>query len=164
LTFQCKYQAEDYVNGYTAYAKRSSRRWVTRFFWTMAILMVAIALLGSFGPRPSSWSPVPLYVLAVFWFYYAGTVWKRAGRRAFSGRPELAQEFAVDLNETGVAFAGPVSQTRWTWPAFIKFVEGEKVFLIHLSPCAFVIFPKRLLTNEQVEQVRTLLTQKLPAK
>jgi hypothetical protein len=130
----------------------------------MAILMLAIALLGSFGPKQNSWSPLPLYVLAVFWLYYAFTVWKKAGRRAFAGRPELGQDFSVDVDDTGVTFAGPISQTRWTWPAFIKFVEAEKVFLVRLSPCAFVILPKRLLTDEQAHQVRTLLMQKLPAR
>jgi hypothetical protein len=164
MTFRCKYLVEDYVKGYTAYARRSSRRWLTRILWTMAILILAIGLLGSLGPRPSSWSPLPLYFLAAFWFYYAITVWKRAGGRAFAGRPELAQEYTVDFDENGVAFAGPISQTRWTWPAFIKFVEAEKVFLVHLSPCAFVILPKRLLTNEQADQLRAMLMQKLPAK
>jgi hypothetical protein len=164
MTFVCTYQAEDYVNGFTAYAKRSSRRWLTRIFWVMAVVMLSIGLLGTFGSRPDSWSPLPLYVLAALWVYYAMTIWKRAGRRAFAGRPELTQEYTVDVDETGVAFVGPISQNRWTWPAFIKFVEGDKVFLVHLSPCAFVILPKRLLTNEQAEQLRTLLVQKLPTK
>ena len=164
MRFQCKYEAEDYVQGYTTYARRGSRRWMGRYLWVLATFMLLLALLASFGPSSSVRSALPAYLISALMIYYATTVWKRAGRRAFTGRPELAQEYTVDIDEAGMAFSGPISQVHWTWAAFIKFVEGERLFLAYLSPCAFVILPKRMLGSGQAEQLRELLNQKLPIK
>ena len=163
MQVQCKYTAEDYIQGYKTYARRGPRRWVTRFCWAMMIVVLFIGLLGSFGPKSSFLSAMPLFLLAVFWFYYATSVWSRAGRRAFSGRPELAQDYTVDANESGVVFSGTISRMQWSWAAFIKFAESEKLFLIYLSPCAFVILPKRILSPGETDHFRELLRQKLPA-
>jgi hypothetical protein len=164
MRFPCKYEANDYVEGYKTYASRSSRRWLTRYLWVMSIFLLAIAVLGSRGPNGNIGAAVPAFLIGGFCLYIAATVWKRAGRRSFNGRPELAQDYVVDADESGIAFNGPVSQMRWTWPAFIRFVEADKLFLAYLSPCAFVILPKRVLETGQADQLRELLRQKLPAK
>jgi hypothetical protein len=122
-----------------------------------------IGALGSFGPKSSPWSALPLFLFSAFLIFYATAIWTRAGRRAFNGRPELAQEYTVDIDDSGIAFRGSISQMHWTWAAFIKFAEAEKVFLAYLSPCAFVILPKRVPGPGQVDELRELLRQKLPA-
>jgi hypothetical protein len=162
MKFQCKFEAEDYVEAYKTYAKRGSRRWLTRYLWALAILLFLIGALGSFGPKSSPLSALPLFLFSAFLIFYATAVWRRAGRRAFSGRPELAQEYAVDIDDSGIAFSGSISQMHWTWAAFTKFGEADKLFLAYLSPCAFVILPKRILGPEQAGQLRELLRQKLP--
>jgi hypothetical protein len=162
MRLQCKYTAEDYIQGYKTYARRGPRRWATRFCWAMAILVFLIGLLGSFGPKASFWSALPLFLLAAFWVYYANAVWSRAGRRAFSGRPELAQEYTIEADESGVVFSGAISRMQWSWAAFIKFAESKKLFLTYLSPCVFVILPKRILSPGETDQLRELLRQKLP--
>jgi hypothetical protein len=164
MTFQCRYTAEDYVNGYTAYAARSSRRWLTRLCWTLMALMLILAIFGSLGPHGNLASAMPLFLLTGFWFYLAIGMWKRAGRRASSGRPELAQDYSVGADDSGIVFDGSISQMHWTWAAFIKFAEANEIFLAYLSPCAFVILPKRVLGPGQVDELRELLRKKLPAK
>jgi YcxB-like protein len=86
------------------------------------------------------------------------------GTPRFSGRPELAQECTVNIDEAGIAFNGPISRAQWTWAAFIKSIEAEHIFLAYLSPCAFVILPKRLLESGQSNELRELLSRNLPTK
>ncbi len=164
MRFQCKYEAEDYVQGYKTYARRGPRKWASRLLWAMAIAGVALGILGSIGPKGSIGPAVPLFLISAYLFYSASTVWSRAGRRAFSGRPELAQEYTVDIDDAGVAFNGSISRMQWRWAAFVKFIEAEKLFLAFLSPCAFVILPKRLLATDQSDEIRRLLSRKLPAR
>jgi len=164
MTFQCKYTTDDYVHGYTAYAARSPRRWITRLCWALMVSMLVLAIFGSLGPKGSLASALPLFLLTGFWFYLAIGMWKRAGRRAFSGRPELAQYFSVAAGDTGISFDGSISKMNWSWAAFTKFAEAEKIFLAYLSPCAFVILPKRVLEPIQVDELRELLRKKLPTK
>jgi hypothetical protein len=164
MTFQFKYEVQDYVRGYQTYAARGSRRWVTWFSWALGVFMLLMAISGSTGPKGNFVSALPAFLLAAVWFYFATSIWKRAARRAYRGRPELAQEFKVDIGDTGIFFDGPISAMRWTWPAFVRFTESKDLFLAYLSPCAFVILPKRMLGPGQTDQLRELLRQKLPAK
>jgi hypothetical protein len=164
MTFKCKYLAEDYIRAYRTYAATSSRRWIGRFCWVMAVLMLFIAVVGSFAPKAKLSTAIPLFLLAAMWIYLATALWGRAGRRAFVGRPELAQDYEVNVDESGIAFNGPITKHYWSWPAFTKFTESNETFLAYLSPCAFVIFPKRILGSEQIDHFREFLRQKLPAK
>jgi YcxB-like protein len=164
MRFQLKYEVNDYIDGYKAYAARSSRRWVARYLLAMAVFLLVIGILGIRGPNASLNSALPAFLLSAFGFYYALTVWNRAARRAFKQRRELSQEFAVEANDAGIALNGPISTMNWTWAAFIKFAEAEKLFLAYLSPCAFVILPKRIFAPGQVDELRELLRQKLPMK
>jgi hypothetical protein len=164
MTFSLKYEVQDFVRAYEAYAARSPRRWFTRFGWTVAIVLILIGILGSTGPKGNFATAAPAFLLAGFWFYFATTVWKRAGRRSYSGRPELTQEYKVGIDDAGIVFDGPISGARWTWAVFVKFLESNETFLVYLSPCAFVILPKRSLSPGQADQLRELLKEKLPSK
>jgi hypothetical protein len=164
MRFQCKYEADDYIQGYRTYARRGPRKWTTRLLWAMAIAGIVIGILGSIGPKGSIGPAVPLFLIAAYLCYSATMVWAKAGRRAFSGRPELAQEFTVEVDESGIRFNGPISQLRWSWAAFVKYIEADKLFLAYLSPCAFVILPKRVLRSGESDELRALLADKLPAK
>jgi hypothetical protein len=164
MRFQCKYELGDYVEGYKAYAVCSSRRWLTRYLWAISIFLLLIGALGIRGPKGSVAAALPAILLGAFGLYYAATVWKRAGRRSFSGRPELTQESVVDAGDSGITFDGPISKMQWTWAAFVKFAETDKLFLAYLSPCSFIIFPKRMLTPGTADELRELLRQKLPVK
>jgi hypothetical protein len=164
MRFQCKYQVEDYIRAYKTYAQRGSRKWTTRLLWAIGIAGFLIAFFGSIGPKGKIGPALPLFFISAYLIYLASSIWAKAGRRAFSSRPELGQEFSVDIGDSGIVFDGPISGMRWTWPAFVKFIEAKDLFLAYLSPCAFVILPKRILGPGETDQVREVLLQKLPAK
>lgn len=163
MTFQCKYEAQDYVQAYPMQTGVPADG-LPASPWAMAVLLLLAAAFGSFGPKTRGVSALPMFLVAAFWLYCATGLWRRAGQRAFSGRPELAQAYQVEVSDSGIVFDGPISSSRWTWPAFVKFIESKDVFLAFLSPCTFVIFPKRLLAPGQPDQLRELLRQKLPPK
>jgi hypothetical protein len=123
-----------------------------------------MGVLVAIAPKNSFSNSVPLLFLGVLWIYLGTAMWKRAGLRSFSGRPELKQEYSVSVDESGVRFAGPISSSHWTWPAFVGFLEGKTTLLLMLSPCAFAIFPKRVFGPGEMDQFRELIRQKLPAQ
>ena len=164
MKFACKYEAEDYIRAYKAYARLGSRKWATRLLWSMGIAGILIGVFGSIGPKGSIGPAVPLFLISGYLIYAGSTVWARAGRRAFAGRPELTQNYTVDISDIGIVFDGPISGARWTWPAFLKFAETKDLFLAYLSPCAFVILPKRVLGAAQADELGSVLRQKLPSK
>lgn len=159
-----KYSVEDWMEGYKTYALRGRRKWMTRFYVVFGGFFLLMSLVVALGSRNSLKDAAPLLLLGVLWIYVGTALWKRAGRRAFLGRPELQQEYSVTLEDSGVSFAGPLSICQWTWPAFVGCLESKTTFLLMLSPCAFAIFPKRIFGPGEMEQFRELVRQKLPAK
>ncbi len=106
----------------------------------------------------------PAFFLGLAWLYLGTALWKRAGRRAFAGRPELQQDLSVTIDDSGVDFSGPISSWHWTWQAFVRVLESKTTILLMLSPCAFAIFPKRVFGPGELEKFREIVGQKLPLK
>ena len=126
--------------------------------------MLFIALVSLADPKSNKSSALPPLAFGMLCIYYAMTVWKRAARRSFSSRPELSQEFSVNVDESGINFDGQISKLQWTWQAFTKFGEANKLYLAYLSPCVFVILPKRVLNSNGTDELRALLQQHLSSK
>ncbi len=164
MTLSFQYTPEDWEQAYRTYAFRGRRRWLTRFYIVLGCFFLLMALLVAIAPGNSFSNSVPLIFLGVLWIYLGTAMWKRAGLRSFSGRPELRQEYSVSVDETGVRFAGPISSSNWTWPAFVGFLKGKTTLLLMLSPCAFAIFPKRVFGPGQIDQFRELVRQRVAAK
>jgi len=84
-------------------------------------------------------------------------------RRAYSKDKRLHGEFSAEISESGIGISSPDSQTQMNWKGFIRFFETKNLFVLYHSAQLFNTFPKRAFAPEQLEEVRSLLQQKVPA-
>ncbi len=164
MILHCKFTVDDYVAAYRTFAQKGARIWMSR------VCLLAGAGSFLFGiwlmslPKGSFSLALPMFLISVMWLFFGRPWWRSAGRRAFSNRPELQQEYAVRVDDQGIRFEGAISSFGWTWPAFTGSAESEKVFLVFVSRSAFAILPKRIFGPGEADQFREILRQKLPRK
>ncbi len=64
---------------------------------------------------------------------------------------------ALDVDEMGMQFQGPTVSSKVTWSHFSRFYEDEKVFILYQHMPVFNLIPKRILSPEQVIELRSYL-------
>jgi hypothetical protein len=62
-----------------------------------------------------------------------------------------------ELSDAGVKVSSDVSEATIKWDAFVKFREGKKVFLIFPQKNFAHFIPKRILSEPEINELRTLL-------
>ena len=164
MILQCKFTVEDYVAAYRTFAQRGARLWMSRVCLFAGIGSLLFGVWLTTLPKGSFSLALPMFLISLMWLFFGRPWWRSAGRRAFSNRPELQQEYVVHVDEQGIRFDGPISTFGWTWPAFTGSAESEKIFLVFVSRYAFAILPKRIFGAGEADQFREILRQKLPGK
>ena|SRR5215510_2634690 len=82
--------------------------------------------------------------------------------RVWRGNPLVRGVFSCWADEEGFRTQTSNSDTTIKWPAFIKFGETRKFFLIYMSKNTCCLIPKRAFTDEsQVKEFRELLHRKI---
>jgi hypothetical protein len=49
------------------------------------------------------------------------------------------------------------------WQAVRSFSENEKVFLLYLAPAKFMAIPKRICSEQEISELRSLFKQEIGA-
>jgi hypothetical protein len=116
--------------------------------------------LVAMGPDGDAYPPGLLFVFFVGTFAawalsYRLTVW--ASAKALKAAPAGGMDWRWTISEDGLKFESPL-QTAWTdWKA-IKSVQEEKDrFLFLLLPSQNPVLPKRLLDQQQLETLKSLI-------
>jgi len=63
------------------------------------------------------------------------------------------------LTDEGVEIQSEVSSTRIRWEAFIKSREDQKVFLLYVQKNSAQFIPKRVLSAEQLGELRDIVSR-----
>jgi YcxB-like protein len=63
------------------------------------------------------------------------------------------------LADEGVEIQSEVSSTRIRWEAFIKSREDRKVFLLYVQKNSAQFIPKRVLSAEQLSELRDIVSR-----
>lgn len=67
----------------------------------------------------------------------------------------ICGRLAIDIDDEGIQFRGPLSSSKMSWPAFSKSFEDEKAFIFfQKNERTFHLVPKRFLSPEQTLTVR----------
>lgn len=164
MNLSFRYTAQDWTQGYMTYVIHGRRRWMRRLYIFLGCFFILMGVAVVATQKNPLASALPLFFLGLAWLYLGTALWKRAGRRAFAGRPELQQDLSVNIDDSGVDFSGPISSWHWTWQAFVRVLESKTTILLMLSPCAFAIFPKRVFGPGELKKFREIVRQKLPLK
>jgi hypothetical protein len=79
---------------------------------------------------------------------------------------KLGAEVLLDVDDQRMRAERSDGQAdiTWKWPILEKWGESPEVFVILPNSATFIIVPKRVLTPEQQDELRGLLTAHIPRK
>ncbi len=132
----------------------------------VAGLLIIVAILANLILNPGTAQlarVIPMLLLALFLVSLTTVLIPFSVRRAYSKDKRLHGEFSAEISESGIGISSPDSQTQMNWKGFIRFFETKNLFVLYHSAQLFNTFPKRAFAPEQLEEVRSLLQQKVPA-
>lgn len=154
----------DFFESFIAHRNGSPlRKWFPRL---VSLLIFGLLGVGLFGvivhPYRNGWSSLmPLFVIAAAWlFLFWGSPWLSA-RRQFLKQPKAQGPRKVLLDSMGIHWTWDGGSSDLEWRNHIRFIEGRNQFLIYTSPACFNIVPKRGLAPEQLDELRTILSQNI---
>ena len=158
-----KLTEDDYRQGYKAFRRRKTfSLWATRIGYVCLFLVLATALLESiFGPDRSFPNLALLWGLAAFWSYCLWYAPRYAARKMITGSPSASLPHTMDISEDGLHSRTSAGESRLAWNLFIGWVEVDRVFALFPSPLTFFPIPKRAMSSEQQEELRSILQKKV---
>ena len=166
MNFEYQLTEQDFVDAFRAH-------WCRSLTWRIMrpvglVLLVGLVVLSIFVARGRSYDQafqaiLPLAILIVFWaVLLLSPVWQV--KRLFRKNPDSHRPTKVEMDDESIRTRSADSESTMRWTKFVSFVESEKSFLLYPSAMGFNILPKRVLTSEQIEQLRTLIARHVSAK
>jgi hypothetical protein len=146
---------EDVVEGARG---SSSPWWVT---WLFVLLLSLLFLIGLIliDLHHTTIGSIWLALSVVFGFaVYEAPVLE--ARRSLASNPSAQGEIVITMDDRGVTMTFPTGHSVLQWRAFTRYKETGKVFLIFGSNRGTCI-PKRVMSDEQIQQVRGLLSSRV---
>jgi len=163
---QVKYSTtfRDYKAAQTLHAKRSEISYLTHCVGHYFYPMIGICVLVfEFTPHHLVDSPQPKLIstlcglILVSIPVYLRLMMRRSYTRTRTGDGECI----IDFNEEAIRMQGLHTKSEVDWGAIKSFSEDDKGFLLYFAPGRFLAIPKRVCTEEQVNELRTLLQSKV---
>jgi hypothetical protein len=106
----------------------------------------------------------PLIILMALWLL-GMLVWVPFNwRRCYAKDSRLHQEFTADISEEGVHLISLDFDANLKWSLYLRFLESDRVFLLHQTERLFNMFPKSAFTPGEIEAFRELARRKPPDK
>ena len=128
--------------------------------WLTLLFLVGMGLI-ELGFSTAGW----IWLVASFGLGMAAyEVPRYRVRRALRENPSAQGEIVADVNNEGVLVIFATGRTQMGWPAFIKSRETAALFLLFTSPYKSIFIPKRVLSQEQIEELRSLLKANIPGQ
>lgn len=84
-------------------------------------------------------------------------------RRCYKRTRSGPGQCAVRFDEDALQITGINSKSELDWKAINTFRENRKIFLLYLAPARFIAIPKRVLSEGQIEELKSLLIRKIPS-
>jgi hypothetical protein len=156
---------KDFVESLKAYRERSTfRRWLWRLIPAIPLGLAGFGILIYFetsDPQVVS-NLAPLIVLAVFWVVLLWASPRLGARMQFRKQPAAHAPKTISLDSSGVHWRWEGGSSDIDWKSFLKWQESTTQFLLYTSPVIFNMIPKRIFTEEQISEIRLLLSKNIP--
>jgi hypothetical protein len=78
-------------------------------------------------------------------------------RRSLKSNPSAQGEIVYVLDDHGTVATFSTGESRFEWRAYTKYEETGALFLLFVSPQRYTSIPKRVMSAEQIEELRGLL-------
>ena len=103
-----------------------------------------------------------LGVALIVWMY-VGDRWllPSSARRQLARSSGLGEEVVASWDSDRIMFEGRHGQSRWPWGDFYRWQESPSGVLLWQGDRIYVYLPKRVLTDDQISELRSILTSVL---
>lgn len=145
---------DDYARAYRAHTRK-----MTLVLWAVVAVVCVGIVLGLEGPNRWIWvGALVAYVLAL-----RPILAHRQLKKQWQALPPFKREnFNVTFDEHGIHTttddAEPIDQS---WQGVRSARETEDLILLYLTPTLYLFVPKRMLTEEELEKLRTLIRRRV---
>ncbi|MGA3082507.1 MAG: YcxB family protein [Terracidiphilus sp.] len=123
-------------------------------------LILSLLLVSGRAPTHSVSTLIICGILLVCCPIYLQIRLKSCYKRTRSGSDGCQLTF----DEESIGVEGQYSKGEMEWKAIHFFREDESVFLLYLALAKFIAIPKRVCSEEQIGELRSLLIQKVKQK
>ena len=135
--------------------------------WLLARVAFTFGIIGAFVGILCRNVPavVNVFPLCVLLLLYAGLyIWVLpwwASRLLYSKNPSMQGSRSLRMDDSGVHFQWDGGSSDLEWKTFIRWFEGKNHFLLYTSRAHFHVVPKRALAEQQLPELRALLSQRV---
>jgi hypothetical protein len=84
-------------------------------------------------------------------------------RRAIRLNPSAQGEIVFTFEDEGINAIVPTGRSQLEWRAYTKFKETDHLFLLFFSPSRYSYIPKRVMSQQDIQQLRGLLKLRVHA-
>ena len=152
---------EDFINANRG-APRERRVWDTIQFGLtfVPLFFVGVGLVDA-GSPVAGWSCMGLSIAIAFAAY---EVPRARQRRRFRATPRATEERVLTISKDGIAAIHTYANWQREWQAFTSYRETEASFLLLIAPYTVGLYiPKRVMSPEQIKELREMLRTRLSA-
>jgi hypothetical protein len=157
---------DDFIESFAVHRNRNIvSKWLTRMLMSFVIVVVLILALPLIV-RPDAQetkSLLPFFGLVLMWVALLWGHPRWSARRQFLKQPGAHGQRTVLLDDSGVHWRWNGGSSDIAWKNFVRSLEGKRQFLLYTSPACFNIIPKRVLTPEELLELRALLKRNISA-
>lgn len=82
-------------------------------------------------------------------------------KRNLRSSPSAQGEIVLALDEEGTVATFPTGESRLNWQAYTKYKESGSMFLLFVSPNRYMSIPKRVMTPQEIEDLRALVKARI---
>jgi hypothetical protein len=82
-------------------------------------------------------------------------------KRSLRSSPSAQGEIVLALDDEGTVATFPTGESRLNWQAYTKYKETGSMFLLFFSPYRYMSIPKRVMTPQQIEDLRALVKARI---
>jgi len=164
INIQFKLTFDDYLRAQRLHSKRT---WGRRVWYivsrtlipVLGLLYVLIFVLIFWRTTPVGWLLVALPCGMYFAFYPVVVRLRlnRCYRRTRTGD----EENSVGIGEEGIRIRAENPSNDLNWKAVQSCREDQNVFVLYLAPAKFIVFPKRVFSEEQILELQSLLARQV---
>ena len=150
----------DFSEAFTAHrSKNSVMKWIRTLIFWLVIVFASFMLYGSVKTHNTA-ALLPFFFLVILWLIIIrGIIPRWYMRRQYTKQPGTHGPRRVTLDDSGVHWRWNGGSSEVEWKNYIYSVEGPSQILFYTSPSCFNIVPKRALSPDQLNELRTVLVQ-----
>lgn len=161
ISFQTKITLEDYLNfNLHIFKQRSSFKFLRVLSYFFIFMSLFSVFYSWYTGEDMDWSSFGMIAFAFFYLFGLPFLLKLNAKKAYNSNKMMQEPIHFEINDEAVLMNAESYQTNMTWDKVFKVVEDNHGLYIFQSKQAANLIPKRDLSEQQLNDVRTIIRSK----